>query len=67
MMFKAKKKLTLKEFDEEYGHTKLDRALSYAVYGIEKACILVCSIALGYWIIYWLNEFISNWIYKTFF
>lgn len=65
-MFGIKKKQTIKEFDEEYGHTRLDRVLSYMVYGIVNACIIVVGIAGLYAILNHLINFISNWIYWSF-
>lgn len=66
MFFFDEKKMTTKEFDDKYGHTKLDRALSYAVYGIERACIIAVGLGMTYTVIKWIADFISNWIYNSF-
>lgn len=58
--------MTKKEFEYHYGKTKLDHALSYLCEAIKGACVLSVSIALTYWVIYWISQVLADWIYKTF-
>ena len=57
--------MTEKEYEEQYGKTKLDHALSYICDAIEGACVLCVSVAFVYWAIYWISQLISNWIYRS--
>ena len=52
--------------EEDLGKTKLDHVLTYISYALRDACMLGVSVAFIYWAIYWINQLISNWIYKTF-
>ena len=50
---------------EDLGKTKLDHVLSYISYALRDACVLGVSAVFIYWAIYWINQLISNWIYRA--
>ena len=53
--------------DKELGTTKLDHVLSYICIGFEKTLLWSMIVGATYMGIYWANEYLSNWLYVTFF
>lgn len=51
---------------ESYGKTKLDHVLTYISYALRDACVTVGIVALMYMFFYFVNQYVTMWIWNTF-